>query len=290
MKKIGEGGSAIVYTYELAGKHAALKTFRNPLSRRKTEKIVKKLVELKHENLVRFLGYSLQPSCIALEYCELNFDGEIVHNASQLLDIWNDEENFNLHNRFNIIKQATAGLEALHRSGIIHRDFKPSNLLVTGVLSNILIKVSDFDDFYGIKNTTMATQTMTSNRLVGCTLAYTAEEICLQYANAPSFSADIFSWAMTCYEIFAGVPSPWVNVLPILNDVLLVNALSEKKRPPISDLKHRYCGAEKTVDLLSKLICQCWDSEPTKRLTVQQVNILAILLFLLLTLGFLIPQ
>ena len=47
----------------------------------------------------------------------------------------------------------------LHESGIVHRDIKPSNLLVTGTIKDIIIKVSDFDDFVDIKETISLTMT-----------------------------------------------------------------------------------------------------------------------------------
>ena len=69
---------------------------------------------------------------------------------------------------------------------IIHKDFRPSNLLVSGMADNIKVKLSDFDDLFILKNTTTATQT-NINTLVGCTLMYTAHQICQQIVVSPSF-------------------------------------------------------------------------------------------------------
>ena len=44
--------------------------------------------------------------------------------------------------------QASLGLKVLHDTKIIHKDFKPSNLLVSGMTDNKKVKLSDFDDLF----------------------------------------------------------------------------------------------------------------------------------------------
>ena len=269
MRKIGEGGSSIVYLHELDGKKVAIKHFRTLLTKRKTDKIVKKLLLLKHQNLIEFLGYSIEPSTLILEYCSVNIDGESASSVSQVLEIWNEDNKFVFADRLDMIKQATAGLQALHENDIVHKDFKPSNLLVTGTSDRIVVKVSDFDDFYEIKKT-VATITR-SKVLFGCTLGYTANEICVDMCF-PSFSSDIFSWAMTCFEIFSDLTSPWSNVIPIMNDAVFIKCLSEGKRPMISDMEKNYTNVN-GINELSCLVSKCWDQMPSNRPTVQKVFI-----------------
>ena len=264
MEVIGEGASASIHLHEINGRNIALKRFKIPISKRKTEKIAHKLFNLKHKNLVSFLGYSLKPSVIFLEYCILNIGDESVHSTTQLLEIWNEDDVFIFSDRLNIVKQATTGLTFLHENGIIHRDFKPSNLLVTGKSCDICVKVGDFDDFYSIKNTTLAT-TANTNQLCGCTLAYTAPELCLQLVNAPSYSSDMYSWAMTCFEVFSGLSSPWCNTIPILNDAILIQALKTEKRPTTDRMETKYKNANSLLKQLCLLVIQCWDSNPKTR-------------------------
>ena len=45
---------------------------------------------------------------------------------------------------------------------------------------------------------------------------------------------------MSSYEILSGYDSPWVNILPILNDSLLIKAQCQDKRPNINDLNQFY--------------------------------------------------
>ena len=85
--------------------------------------------------------------------------------------------------------------------------------------------------------------------MYGCTLAYTAPELCLQFANAPSFSSDIYSWAMTCYEIFSEFSTPWMNVTPISSHAILLRIIESGKRPLVTILEANY---PKQSDLIAK--------------------------------------
>ena len=48
------------------------------------------------------------------------------------MDILNDDNNFNYMQRLDILSEATLGLQYLHNQDIIHQDFKPSDLLLSG--------------------------------------------------------------------------------------------------------------------------------------------------------------
>ena len=66
---IGEGSSAVVFKYMLRGKFGACKKFRTYLPRKALLKAAVALVTLKHENVVRFRGFSWRPSALVMEYC-----------------------------------------------------------------------------------------------------------------------------------------------------------------------------------------------------------------------------
>ena len=87
---------------------------------------------MQHRNVVQLASYCLRPSAFIYEYCAINFDEDIITNASQLMDILNDDNNFNYMQRLDILSQAALGLQYLHNQDIIHQDFKPSDLLLSG--------------------------------------------------------------------------------------------------------------------------------------------------------------
>ena len=107
-------------------------------------KAANSLRSLHHDNVVRFRGYCCRPSSLIFEYCHVDCDENIiVHSLKQLINVFNDCEYFNLHERNNYIVQACKGLQYLHNKDIIHRDIKPSNILVDGHKENIVVKLAD---------------------------------------------------------------------------------------------------------------------------------------------------
>lgn len=73
---IGEGSSAVVFKYKLRGKYGACKKFRSYLPRKSILKAANGLIQLNHENVVRFRGFSTRPSALVMEYCDVEL-GEL---------------------------------------------------------------------------------------------------------------------------------------------------------------------------------------------------------------------
>ncbi|XP_057295131.1 receptor-interacting serine/threonine-protein kinase 1-like [Hydractinia symbiolongicarpus] len=168
----------------------------------------------------------------------------------------------------NVIKQATAGLRYLHDLEIIHKDFKPSNLLLFGSLNNFQVKVADFDDMPDIKNTITATFTTTKKQCVGMTLAYTAPELCTGLVMKPSYQTDVCSWSITIFEILSDQASPWANVLPVVNDLLLFEALKNNQRPLVDHLQTIY--SKEDYEFIAPIIKKSWTCDSSTRPTLEQ--------------------
>ena len=167
-------------------------------------------------------------------------------------------------------REAASDIKALHDKKIIYKDIKPVHLLVSGLVDNIIVKVSDFDDLYEIKNSFTAARTnLSSNALCGCTLAYSACELCLQQVSSPSFATDIYSLAIMAYEIFSAIFPSWKKVLPIYNDALLINALMSSKRPPVDFITKKYSPDD--CDVIIPAILNGSHPEPLKRPGIWEV-------------------
>ena len=209
---MGEGASAFVYLQELNGQEVAVKVFHQCFLRRKVMKVYENLRKLEHQNICKTLGFSFQPSSLVLESCYIPLsDGDKASNLSQLLEIWNEENHINLHHRISLIIQATEGLNYLHSNFILHKDFKPTNLLVKGSIDKVIVKVCDFDDIHALKTTTLSTMSILGRK--GMTLTYIAEEILK--GEQPSFKSDVFSWGLSTFEIFSNTGCPWTGCLTI---------------------------------------------------------------------------
>ena len=93
-----------------------------------------------------------------------------------------------------VIEQLASALDAAHAAGLVHRDVKPSNALLTG---RDFVYLIDF----GIAHDTLAATLTRTGSLLG-TLAYTAPE--RFESGAADASADIYALAAVLHECLTG--------------------------------------------------------------------------------------
>jgi serine/threonine protein kinase len=105
-------------------------------------------------------------------------------------------------------RQACAGLQHAHDSGLVHRDVKPQNLLVR---ADGTLKVSDF----GIAFSSEATRITTDGTILG-TAAYLApEQVVGEEVGA---AVDVYGLGAVLYEALTGRPPIEVQSLAELGD------------------------------------------------------------------------
>lgn len=268
--KIDEGAASTVYKITLRDKAAAVKMYKKQFSRRKTTLVVSKMRRLRHPNIVRLRGFSYRPSSLIFEYCHVKIEDEIFNNLSQLIEFKNENENFSFLERLEYFIQASQGVSNLHENGIVHKDIKPSNMLVCDKGdSQICIKISDFDDIVDMKNTIKSTTTHYMN---GMTLGYTAPELCDMTVTKPSKSTDIYSLGLSFFEVFSSLNFAWSGIVPVLNDSLLLKALAEGKRPAISQLYQLY-PEKNSIRRIGNLLTCCWSSDSSSRPEITEVGV-----------------
>lgn len=101
-----------------------------------------------------------------------------------------------LRRTVDLAAQLASGLDALHGQGVIHRDVKPSNVLLDGTGAAAL---ADF----GLARGDGSTQLTQDGQLVG-TAHYLAPEL---ISGAPaSRASDIYALGCVLYECLAGIP------------------------------------------------------------------------------------
>lgn len=104
----------------------------------------------------------------------------------------------------DIIEQAAKGLYAAHRNGVIHRDIKPGNLLVT---EDGQVKITDF----GIARALEAARLTRTGTVLG-----TAQYVSPEQASGSELTpaSDIYSLGVVAYECLAGRP-PFTADTPV---------------------------------------------------------------------------
>lgn len=181
------------------------------------------LQNLSHKNIVKCLGFekrqnknskthihtfNQQPYCklfIFLEFCSQGSLRDMMSDKTICPDGYIPE---NLCR--NYIKQTLHGLKYLHEQGIIHRDIKCGNLLLTG--KDNIIKLADFGISTKISYT-LKTNNKTSNAGVAMTCIgspnWMAPEILL--GQGATTKSDIWSLGSTLVEMLTGQP-PFYNL------------------------------------------------------------------------------
>jgi serine/threonine protein kinase len=100
-----------------------------------------------------------------------------------------------------VIRQAALGLQHLHKHGLVHRDVKPSNLMLT---PSGRVKVLDLGLARDLHQAGAGERFTSPGQCLG-TPDYMAPEQCVN-ADAVDSRADVYGLGCTLYELLAGQP------------------------------------------------------------------------------------
>src|SRR3954467_10633476 len=122
---------------------------------------------------------------------------EYVHGRT-LRDIVKSEGRLPVRRAMEIVAEVCSALDFSHRNGIIHRDVKPANVMIT---PQGAVKVMDFGIARAVADNS-ATVTQTAN-VIG-----TAQYLSPEQARGESVDArsDVYSTGCLLYELITGVP------------------------------------------------------------------------------------
>ncbi len=146
-----------------------------------------------------------------------------------------------------IFRQMVAGLSAIHAQGIVHRDIKPTNVMLEGTDSEICVSIMDF----GLARLHEArTTTLAVGQLSG-TVGYLAPELLLGYPA--SQATDIFALGVLLHEMLTGqrpMMQPHgacVRAAPELDNADVPPMLRKGVKNFLSDDAARRCKAFKEI-------------------------------------------
>ncbi len=249
LSKLGKGGMGNVFKAMdnsfKGGRLVALKIMdsfnSNDDQIKRFEAEANAMKELDHQNIVQVYGYGFEgeQQFIAMKYVEGT-------NLSELLKV-RGRLDFPL--MVNYAQQICRGLRYAHSFKIIHRDVKPSNIIVT---KSDRIYITDFGISY-IKDMDRLT---TTGMAMG-TPEYMSPEQC--QGNDLNVQTDIYSVGCILYELITGNP-PFIGNKPLAIAYNHVNkepeALDVKRRGVPDQLTHivNRCLAKSKLDRYKNMV------------------------------------
>jgi serine/threonine protein kinase/lipopolysaccharide biosynthesis regulator YciM len=202
IQETGSGGMAWVYLAEdlIEGVQVAAKVLYPQLSEdisyiQRFNREAKLAINLNEPHIVRVLDYGATRDIhyLIMEYIE----------GRDLLEILEERDPLPYEEVLNIASQVARALEHASQQGIVHRDIKPQNLMVT---ADGMVKVCDF----GIARV-VALPSLTQSGFVGSPYYISPEQAMGEHVDVRS---DIYSLGIVMYQMLSGklpfdAKSPW---------------------------------------------------------------------------------
>ena len=193
MDRVGEGGMAVVYRAmdELLGRVVAVKMLRDQFTadREFVERFRREAqaaARLSHPHVVQVfdVGQDQGAHYIVMEFVD----------GKSLKQVLRERGRLSPEAAVAVALAVAKALAHAHRHGLVHRDIKPHNILIT---AEGLVKVADF----GIARAASAASLTDSGTILGSVHYFSPEQARGQTIGAPS---DIYSLGIVLYEMLAG--------------------------------------------------------------------------------------
>lgn len=193
LEKIGDGGMALVYSAKdhLLNRTVGVKILRSQFADdvqfvERFRREARSAASLSHANIVNIydVGETDEVHFIVMEFVQ----GDNLH------DLIKQNRRFSQEFIINVGKQIAMGLAHAHYHGIIHRDIKPHNILIT---PEGRVKVTDF----GIAQAMSATNLTQTGMVLGSVHYFSPEQATGTNVQAAS---DLYSLGIVLYEMITG--------------------------------------------------------------------------------------
>ena len=214
---LGEGGMAFVYKAKdmQLERMVAIKTLKPNYVEQTTfverfKREAQTAANLNHPNIVQIFDWGIEEEpYFVMEYIEGNTLTSIISNRKTI----------SLSDVLFIGAQVANGLQAAHSQGLVHRDIKPGNIMIT---PSGKVKVTDF----GIVSIQDEESDITKTGSILGTASYISPE--QAQGKAVSVGSDLYSLGTVLYELITGNP-PFEADTPIAT---ATKHLTEKPEKP----------------------------------------------------------
>jgi TolB-like protein/Tfp pilus assembly protein PilF len=204
LRFLAQGGMGEIYEVEdlQLGERVALKTVRatvarHPAALERFKREVQLARRVTHPNVCRLFEFGAHTGPDGNKVVFLTME---LLSGETLLDKLHRELRLTPDQALPLVQQMVAALEAAHRAGVVHRDFKSANVvLVPRPGSPVRAVVTDF----GLAQVAAGEgETSSNTEGVSGTLDYMAPE---QIAgNEPTQAVDVYALGMVMYEMLTG--------------------------------------------------------------------------------------
>jgi serine/threonine protein kinase len=213
VSELGRGGMGVVYKAweESLQRFVAIKMLGDQLTHDET--VVKRFLrearavaDLNHPNVVQVFAVDTHEGrpYFAMEYVEGESLTELIRTSHRVDPL----------RAVQLLKEAAAGLAASHAKGVVHRDIKPDNIMLT---KHGGVKVVDF----GVAKIDDPDSKLTATGMAVGTPNYISPEVCL--GKEVDARSDLFSLGIVFFEMLAG-ETPFQADSPIAMMTAVVNA------------------------------------------------------------------
>jgi len=214
---LGEGGMAFVYKARdtQLERFVAIKTLKPNYVNQETfvdrfKREAKTAANLNHPNIVQIFDWGIEDEpYFVMEYIEGN----------TLTSIIAKNRTISLSDILFIGAQVSSGLHAAHQKGLVHRDIKPGNIMIT---PDGKVKVTDF----GIVSLQNEESDITKTGSILGTASYISPE--QAQGKSVSIESDLYSLGTVLYELITG-KAPFSGDSPIST---ATKHLTEKPEKP----------------------------------------------------------
>ncbi|XP_078280170.1 serine/threonine-protein kinase STK11 isoform X2 [Rhinoraja longicauda] len=218
---------------------------RIPNGEANVKKEIQLLRSLRHKNVIQLVDVlyndEKQKMYMVMEYC--------VCGMQEMLDSVGDKK-FPVFQSHGYFCQLIDGLEYLHSQGIVHKDIKPGNLLLT---TDGTLKISDL----GVAEALHPFAEDDTCRTSQGSPAFQPPEIANGLDTFSGFKVDIWSAGVTLYNIRTGLyPFEGDNIYKLFENIG----------------KGEYTIPEECGPLLTDLLKGMLEYDPVKRFSIQQIR------------------
>lgn len=258
IEKLGRGGMGTVYkAHEMSlNRTVAIKVLAEHLSEdanhiARFKREAQSAAALNHPNIVQiyFIGEDQDKHFFSMEYVK----GESVK------DLLKREGKLDVTRALKITRDAASGLAAAHDEGLVHRDIKPGNIMIS---EKNVVKVADF----GLAYNPEAHAKLTATGMFMGTPGYVAPEQCTGEPVGPG--VDIYALGITLYEMLAGRSAFETESL---SPVALIHQIIHEDPPDLRELRPDI--GESTASLIRHMIAKKPDQRiPSFHDVVQEID------------------